>query len=184
MRSVFAIFSLSSCGVIAAALKSGLSDWLLLAVPCAIASALLLFKSWWQGAKVASNWVVIDGSNVLHWNDGIPKIETVREVVSALAKAGLTPGVVFDANAGYKISGRYMHDAALGSLLGLSKDRVMVAPKGVPADPVILQLARDYGAMVVTNDRFRDWADDYADVLKSKEPVRGGYKNGELWLSI
>ncbi|WP_377194380.1 NYN domain-containing protein [Ruegeria meonggei] len=184
VRFLSTIFTISICGVVVAVLDASLSDWLLLAVPCAMTSALLLLNSRLQSAEVNKNWIVIDGSNVMHWNDGTPKMETVREVVSTLTNAGLTPGVVFDANAGYKISGRYMHDKALGSLLGLPKDRVMVAPKGMPADPMILQFARDYGAMIVTNDRFRDWVDDYADVLKLKEPVRGGYKNGKLWLSL
>ena len=35
---------------------------------------------------------------------------------------------------------------------------VMVAPKGQPADPHILFVARDLGARIVSNDRFRDWA--------------------------
>ena len=184
VRFLSTIFIISVCGVVVAALNAGLSVWFLLAVPCAIASALLFLKSWLQSAEDNKNWIVIDGSNVMYWNGGIPKLETVREVVSTLTNAGLTPGVVFDANAGYKISGRYIHDKALGNLLGLPEDRVMVVPKGTPADLMILQVAGDYGAMIVTNDRFRDWIDDYADVLKSREPVRGGYKNGELWLSL
>ncbi|WP_300073385.1 hypothetical protein [uncultured Ruegeria sp.] len=184
VRLLSTICTISICGVIVAALNPSLSDWLLLAAPCATASALLLLKRWWQGAEVDRNWIVIDGSNVLHWNGGIPKLETVKEVASTLAKAGLTPGVVFDANAGYKISGRYLHDKALGSLLGLPKDRVMVVPKGMPADPMILQVARDYDAPIASNDRFRDWVNDYPDVLTSKDPVRGGYKDGKLWLSL
>jgi hypothetical protein len=38
-----------------------------------------------------------------------------------------------------------MHDGAMGRALGLPKDRVMVLPKGVPADPYILTSARDFG---------------------------------------
>ncbi len=127
---------------------------------------------------------MVDGSNILHWREGIPDIATVREVVDALTASGLTPGVVFDANVGYKISDRYMNDKALALLLGLPVDRVMVAPNGTPADPLVLQVARDLSATIVTNDRFRDWVDDYPDVLQAKEPVQGGYRNGALWLAL
>ena len=114
----------------------------------------------------------------------MPDITTVRDVVEALTTAGLTPGVVFDANVGYKISDRYMKDKTLATMLGLPVDRVMVAPKGTPADPLVLQVARDLGATIVTNDRFRDWADEYSDVLQARDLVQGGYRKGALWLSL
>lgn len=120
----------------------------------------------------------------MHWNGGTPNIDTVAEVISTLSQAGLTPGVVFDANAGYKLTGHYMKDAALASRLGLPKNRVLVAPKGTPADPLVLQAAKDFGAAIVTNDRFRDWAEDYSDVLTTNKPIRGGYRDGALWLSL
>jgi hypothetical protein len=53
---------------------------------------------------------------------------------------------VFDANAGYKLLGKYKHDDAFGRLLGLPADRVMVVGKGKPADPTILRAARELWA--------------------------------------
>ncbi|UAB87460.1 hypothetical protein I5192_09355 [Ruegeria sp. SCSIO 43209] len=160
------------------------SDWLLLTGPCALASLLLLFGKRLRRLKTSKNWAVVDGSNVLHWKGGVPNIATVREVVDELKTKGRTPGVVFDANVGYKISDRYMNDSSLAALLGLPCSHVMVAPKGTPADPLVLQVARDLGAAIVTNDRFRDWDDEYSDVLEKSSLVRGGFKDKTLWLSL
>lgn len=184
MRFLLFFFGLSVCGLIATLSYPAFADWVLVAGPCVVASAILLLGKWLRTVKDPKNWAVVDGSNVLHWRDGVPDIATVRDVVDALIATGLTPGVVFDANVGYKISDRYMKDKTLAALLGLPVDRVMVAPKGTPADTLVLQVARDLGATIVTNDRFRDWADDYPDVLQAKELVRGGYRNGAVWLSL
>jgi len=106
------------------------------------------------------------------------------ESSNAIALLGYSPGVVFDANAGYKITGRYQHDGALGRLLGLPEDRVMVVAKGTQADPTVLTAARDLGARVVSNDRFRDWVEAYPEVLDPGHVVRGGYRGGKLWLDL
>ena len=184
MRILFLTLA-ASCGAsIFAVLSPDYSDWLLLTAPSALASAFLLIWKGLQRPTKPKNWAVVDGSNVMHWKGDKPDISTVRAVVNALIKAGMTPGVVFDANVGYKLSDRYMHNKELAGLLGLPVDQVMVVPKGVPADPYVLQIARDFDATIVTNDRFRDWAGDYPDVLDAKPPVRGGYKKGALWLSL
>ncbi len=130
----------------------------------------------------APKWVVVDGSNVMHWKDNTPQIATVREVVDQLTVLGFTPGVVFDANAGYLLDGRYQHDGRLGRQLGLPEDRVMVVPKGTPADPTILKAARSLGARVVSNDRYRDWAEEHPEVQDPAHLIRGDYDTGTLRL--
>ena len=120
----------------------------------------------------------------MHWRDNIPQMETLREVIGALEQAGFAPGVVFDANAGYKLTGRYLHDDTLSSVLGLPRKRVIVVNKGEPADPLILAAARDHGARIVTNDRFRDWVEQFPDVTQSASLIKGGYRNGKLWLDL
>ena len=194
------VLFLASLAGLGLALQPGWSDLALLALPCALASLYLLLRLWARPAPrhwpspdprpfrptkpQRPNWVIVDGSNVLHWNDGVAKIETLRAVLFALTERGFTPGVVFDANAGYKISDGYKHDRALGHMLGLPEDRVMVVPKGTPADPVVLAAARDLNARIVSNDRFRDWADAYPQVAKPGHLIRGGYRDGTLWLDL
>lgn len=133
-------------------------------------------------SSAPARWLVVDGSNVMHWKDEVAQIATVREVVQALTARGYSPGVVFDANAGYKISGRYQDDAEIARQLGLTEDRVLVVPKGTQADPFLLSTARELGARVVTNDRFRDWTDAHPEVREPGHLMRGGYRDGKLWL--
>lgn len=194
------ILLLTSLAGLAVALWAGATDLALLAVPCVLASLFLLLRAW-LGRKRApggqvrpipprrrksrrQQWVIVDGSNVLHWKDNVAAIATVREVVAHLTARGFTPGVVFDANAGYKIADRYMHHYAMARQLGLPEDRVMVVPKGTPADPIVLAAARDHRARVVSNDRFRDWADAHPEVTKPGHLIRGGYRDGVLWLDL
>lgn len=158
------------------------SDLLLIALPCLIASAILWVKAWHTRAR--RKWIVIDGSNVMHWQDGTPSIKTVRDVVDRLRAEGYSPCVVFDANAGYLLIGRYQHDRALSAQLDLPVDRVMVVPKGTPADPFILKAARDYGGQIVSRDQFRDWAEAHPEVTEPGHLVKGGYRKGQLWLDL
>jgi hypothetical protein len=127
-------------------------------------------------------WVLIDGSNVMHWRENAPDLGMVQEVVRAVAGQGFVPGVVFDANAGWKLFGRYLHDGEFARLLGLEERQVLVVPKGTQADPFLLQTAREFEARIVTNDRFRDWAEAHPEVREPGFLIRGGMRDGKLWL--
>ncbi|MGD9293846.1 MAG: hypothetical protein PVI41_03095 [Roseobacter sp.] len=128
--------------------------------------------------------IIIDGSNIMHWNGGEPRLETVKAVVDRLTEDGFAPGVVFDANAGYLLSGKYQHDGSLSRWLGLPEKNVMVVPKGTPADPMILQAARDMDARVVTNDRYRDWVGQFPEIRRKGFLIRGSFASGELDLKL
>ncbi|RLJ41087.1 Zc3h12a-like ribonuclease protein [Litoreibacter meonggei] len=130
------------------------------------------------------NRILVDGSNVMYWDGETPKIQTVQEVVRLLLSKGYTPGVMFDANAGYLLVDGYKHDREFAGMLGLRGDQVMVVPKGTQADPYLLTAARDLGAQIVTNDFFRDWAKDFPEVRKRGHLIHGGYHNGKLWLDF
>ena len=142
---------------------------LLMSLICAVAALLILLHA----KRAARNWIVIDGSNVLHWDRETPDIQSVRYVLGALKSEGFTPVVWFDANAGYLIADRYMGPEHLARILDLPRRQVFVAPKGTPADPLLLSRAVKLGARVVTNDRFRDWADDFPQISEKGFLVRG-----------
>lgn len=127
---------------------------------------------------------VIDGSNVMHWHDNTPGFAPVSQVVQLLEGRGYQPGVMFDANAGYKLGGRYMNDIEFGRHLGIGKDRVMVVPKGTQADPYLLRYASEAGAIVISNDRFRDWLADFPDIAQPGRLIGGGSKEGRVWLDL
>jgi hypothetical protein len=159
----------------------GWSDLILLFAPCAIASGVLVLSRLLQrgaaksGSMSDPNWVIVDGSNVMHWRDNVPDLDPVKQVIAVLAERGFTPGVMFDANAGYKLFGQYRHDHAFGQMLGLPEDRIMVVPKGTPADPYILTAARDMQARIVTNDKFRDWGAEYPEIGRHGYLIGGAY---------
>jgi hypothetical protein len=182
----FLLLLVSLGGIAAALLLPGWSDLVLLAGPSALASAVLLVRAWRrQGPPpVPKNWVVVDGSNIMHWKDDIPQIGTISEVLHRLEVLGFTAGIVFDANAGYKLSDRYQDDGVLARILHMPADRVLVVPKGTPADPVILAAARDLGGRIVTNDRYRDWEDAHPEVRTPGHLIRGGYRDGRLWTDV
>ena len=128
------------------------------------------------------NWILVDGSNVMHWQDNTPQIAPLLRVVEDLKARGFDPGVVFDANAGWKLFGRFMNEAALSSKLSVPKDQVLVVPKGTPAAPYILAAAQKFKAQIVTNDRYRDWAEAHPEVTKPGFLIRGGMRDGKVWL--
>jgi hypothetical protein len=186
MRVPLVLFLASVLFTVIAATLPGLADLALLAGLCSVASLWLLAAESLrrERARAAPTWIIVDGSNVMHWKDGIPQIATLRLVLDRLVALGFSPGVVFDANAGYLVAGRYLHHAALGRLLALPEDRVMVVHKGTPADATILAAARDLGSRIVSNDQFRDWADSHPDLRKPGMVVRGGFRDGALWLTL
>lgn len=157
---------------------------------CLVAAALVVvfLILWARRPRTATApikdeaWILIDGSNVMHWQDGAPDLVPLTGVVSRLVAMGYVPGVVFDANAGWKLRGRYLHDGDLARLLGLETRQVLVVPKGTQADPYLLETARAFGARIVTNDRYRDWAGQHPEVLDRDFLIRGGVRNGQVWL--
>jgi|GEM_PF-1499218 len=52
------------------------------------------------------------------------------------------------------------------------------------SDLALLPAARNLGARVVSNDRFRDRAETYPEVLEPGHVLRGGYREGTLWLDL
>jgi hypothetical protein len=128
------------------------------------------------------NWILVDGSNVMHWQDNTPQLAPVQRVIEELKALGYVPGIVFDANAGWKLMGRYLHDDDFARLLGLENRQVLVVTKGTQADPFLLETARDFDARIVTNDRFRDWAEAHPEVTEPGFLIRGEMRDGKVWL--
>lgn len=197
------LFILSLVGIAVALLVPGIGDVIMIAAPSAIASLYLLLRAGLlskPGTQPHLNparqlrgrrptrttkprrQVIVDGSNVMHWQDNTPQLATLKAVIEHLMQQGLTPGVVFDANAGYKISDQYYHHDAFARMLGLPADQVLVVPKGTPADAYLLEAARLFQAPVVSNDRFRDWQEEFPEVALPGHVIRGGFRDGAMWL--
>lgn len=123
--------------------------------------------------RAAPVWIVIDGSNVLYWRDETPNLHTVRQCVEGLVRNGWTPLLWFDANVGYLVGSQYMGPHELSRALRYPASHINVAPKGTPADPLLIEQAGDLGARIVTNDRFRDWVETYPQVADAGLFLRG-----------
>ena len=99
---------------------------------------------------------ILDVNNLVwtlrHRDAGAPaRLAPVEKVVLRLRSLGCREIVaVADANLSHLVR----DDPAL---LKSWCDRVEVAPGGTPADVILLEIARDAGGLVVSNDRFRDW---------------------------
>lgn len=141
---------------------------------------LILVK---RGQRPKQNWIVVDGSNVLYWDRDVPNLQSLKYVLGALASEGFVPVVWFDANAGYLIANKYMGPRPLAGALDLPAKNVFVAPKGTPADPLLLSAARKLGARVVTNDKFRDWVDDYPEITEPGFLIWGRMDKDEFGLN-
>ncbi len=185
MRIPFTLLGLSVLGYTLAQNLPGYADLGFLALVTGAGALLLVAQAFWRRrGQRAQPYILLDGSNVMHWGNGQPSLVPVREVVSQLKKQGYRPGVVFDANAGYKLEGRYFNHRVLARRLGLSPDLVLVVNKGEPADPFILQAAQDYDARIVSNDRFRDWSEHFPQVTQPGYLVRGRVHQGAVRLDL
>ena len=132
--------------------------------------------------RLVRNPILIDGSNVMHWQDNTPQLAPLLSLIANLQARGFSPGVVFDANAGWKLFDRFMDERAFAQVLSLPADQVLVVPKGTQADAYILETAREFQAKIVTNDRYRDWVGSYPEVADPEFLIWGGVKDGNLWL--
>jgi hypothetical protein len=107
------LLSLSLGGVAAALFLPGLSDLILLAVPATLASLWLLARAAMArtplpplldpdavtprrsrarlGRRSRPKWIVVDGSNVMHWQDETPRIKPLQDVLAELAARDTPP---------------------------------------------------------------------------------------------
>lgn len=126
----------------------------------------------------AARAIVLDGSNVMFWADGTPKLSAVAAVVSDVQRRGFRPIVYFDANVGYKLEGRHADGEELARRLDLAAEQVRVVPSGEPADGILLEAAVEMGARVISNDRFQEWRGTYP-ALRSRRFLVQGYVRGK-----
>ena len=102
---------------------------------------------------------LVDASNVAHSTEGErPRLENILVVREKLREEGLEPIVVADAALRHQIDDRAGYERLV------DEGAVKQAPAGTDADYFILTFARELGASIVSNDRFKDRIDKYPDV--------------------
>lgn len=101
--------------------------------------------------EATSNVVIVDGSNVAHCTEGeAPHVANLLAVREKLCEEGLEPIIVADAALRHQIDEPERYERMIEEGL------VRQAPAGTDADYFILSFARELGASIVSNDRFRD----------------------------
>lgn len=107
-----------------------------------------------------SNIVLVDGSNVAHSTEGErPQLANIMAVRQKLADEGREPIVVVDAALRHQIDDRAGYERLV------DEGVVRQAPAGTDADYFLLSFARELGARIVSNDRFRDRIKQFPDSI-------------------
>jgi hypothetical protein len=104
--------------------------------------------------------VLVDGSNVAHATEGEDaRLGNIQLVMQKLSSDGFTPLIVADAALRHQIDDKAAYEKLVDDGV------VHQAPAGTDADYFILSFARQLGARILSNDRFRDRARDFSEEL-------------------
>jgi predicted nucleic acid-binding protein len=103
--------------------------------------------------------VLIDGSNVAHSSEGEKaRLANILLIEEKIREDGMEPIIVADAALRHQIDDRGQYEELVDT------GRIKQAPAGTDADYFILSFARELGASVVSNDRYRDRIARYPEV--------------------
>lgn len=125
---------------------------------------------------------VFDGSNIYHFGqqNGLD-VQPIGLLAAQLRAENCRVVCFFDANIYYTLcehgvtTKRARHEpAVLEEVFGLQSHEIYVVPSGVQADRFVLTTLRHLPqAFAVTNDKFRDYAKQYAQVMKGDQWRKG-----------
>ena len=102
--------------------------------------------------------VLVDAANVAHSTEGATaKLSNIHLVMDKLSSEGFRPLIVADAALRHQIDDKAQYEKLIED--GVVKQ----APAGTDADYFILSFAREMKARILTNDRFRDRAAEFAE---------------------
>jgi len=105
--------------------------------------------------------VLVDGANVAFSTGGQePKLRNIQLVCEKLVEEGFEPVVVADAALRHRIDQESDYEQMV------EEGTIRQAPAGTDADYFILSFARELGAAILSNDRYRDRAASFPDELE------------------
>ena len=94
--------------------------------------------------------VLVDASNVAHATEGEPpRLANILLVRDKLVDEGLEPVIVADAALRHRIDDRERYEQLVDG------GDLKQAPAGTDADYFLLSFARELGALILSNDRFK-----------------------------
>ena len=115
----------------------------------------------------AKEVVIIDGANVAYEErsaGGKPKLSNLLRVRGELEGRGLEAVIIVDASLKYDIDDQSQLETLIRS------QQVRQVPAGTDADYFIIQFADQFNARVVTNDRYKDYLDQYPWITDRRLP--------------
>ena len=102
--------------------------------------------------------VLVDASNVAHATEGgEARLQNIKLVQKKLRDEGFEPLIVADAALRHQIDDKSEYESLIDD------GKVHQAPAGTDADFFLLSFARELEARILTNDRFRDRAKEFAE---------------------
>ncbi len=113
------------------------------------------------------NVVVIDGANVAYEErsaGGKPKLSNLLKVRGELEERGFEAVILVDASLKYDIDDQEQLEQLIQS------QQVRQVPAGTDADYFIIQFADQLDAVIVTNDRYKDYASQYPWIPERRLP--------------
>jgi hypothetical protein len=118
--------------------------------------------------------VVIDGLNVFFASRQSPKFENVLAIAADVIANDYDLYCVFDASTRYTVRDRQgsQHVKAYLHLLEHFSNLFIETTGGSCADEVILNLAEMYDARIISNDRYRDWINDFHFLTDRNRVIR------------
>ncbi|MDT5293747.1 MAG: hypothetical protein QOJ76_627 [Acidobacteriota bacterium] len=111
--------------------------------------------------------IVIDGANVAYEEKsagGKPKLANLLKVRRELEERGFEAVILVDASLKYDIDDQSQLETLIQS------QQVRQVPAGTDADFFIIQFADQLNALVVTNDRYKDYVEQYPWISERRLP--------------
>jgi hypothetical protein len=121
-----------------------------------------------KGSKISGRTIVIDGSNIARLDADDLRYSSLRNVLAlvvALARAGARPVCVFDNNERHLLAANPNEPRAAKTLLYLIQHlpaQFKQAPPATDADIMILRIADQHDALIISNDRYTSAGDSHS----------------------
>lgn len=111
---------------------------------------------------------VVDGANVAYVEQttgGKPKVSNLVAVRKALEERGFDVIMIVDAALRYKVDDPDQLEGLL------NEQAVLQAPADTEADYFVLQTADEHDGLVVSNDSFKQWRDEFPWIEERRLPL-------------
>ncbi len=128
---------------------------------------------------MGKKYVIVDGANVAYEETsakGDPRVSNIVGMRQALMDRGYSPTIIVDATLRHEID----DPAQLENLM--DNGTIRQAPAGTDADYFILKTAERQNALIVSNDSFKPYRDQYPWVNDRKVPFM--IINGQIELHV